>query len=149
MENYSSNCYGFMHAGLLNSEDEFFLSRDEAFEWIDWVKTLDKKLTKIQWNTSDTIADCLSENSENKYSVIEIFDWDKKSQHVAFLDYNWNFYDQDGPDWEIRGIGKKRWRLEELLDEYEEKLWWTAYYQIHILNKDLSAKVENFLDDLQ
>jgi hypothetical protein len=28
-------------------------------------------------------------------------------------------------------------------------LWWTAYYQIHILNKDLSTKVENFLDDLQ
>jgi hypothetical protein len=32
MENYSSNCYGFMYAGLLNSEDEFYLSRDEAFE---------------------------------------------------------------------------------------------------------------------
>jgi hypothetical protein len=32
MENYSSNCYGFMHAGLLNSEEEFYLSRDEAFE---------------------------------------------------------------------------------------------------------------------
>jgi hypothetical protein len=28
-------------------------------------------------------------------------------------------------------------------------LWWTAYYQIHILNKDLSLKVGNFLDDLK
>ena len=107
MENYSSNCYGFMHAWLLNSEDEFYLSRDEAFEWINWIKTLDKKLNKIQWDTVNTIADCLSENGENKYSVIEIFNWDKKSQHVAFLDYDWNFYDQDGPDWEIRGIGAK------------------------------------------
>jgi len=79
MENYSSNCYGFMHAGLLNSEDEFYLSRDEAFEWINWIKTLDKKLNKIQWNTIDSIQECLSENSENKYSVIEIFDWDKKA----------------------------------------------------------------------
>ena len=73
MENYSSNCYGFMHAGLLNSEDEFYLSRDEAFEWINGIKTLNKKLAKIQWNTVDSIQDCLSENSENKYSVIEIF----------------------------------------------------------------------------
>ena len=88
MGNFSSNCYGFMHAGLLNSEDEFYLSRDEAFEWINGIKTLDKKLNKIQWNTIDSIQDCLSENSKNKYSIIEIFDWDKKSQHVAFLDYN-------------------------------------------------------------
>ena len=145
MVNYSSNCYGFMYAGLLNSEDEFYLSRDEAFEWINGIKTLDKKLNKIQWNTIDSIQDCLSENSENKYNVIEIFDWDKKSQHVAFLDYDWNFYDQDGPDWPIR-----LWEnIEDLLHEYKNMLWWTAYYQIHILNKDLSTKVENFLDDLQ
>ena len=148
MENYSSNCYGFMHAGLLNSEDDFYLSRDEAFEWVNWIKQLDKKLNKIQWNTSDTIADCLLEDGENKYSVIEIFDWDKKSQHVAFIDNAWNFYDQDGPDWEFRGIWEKKWKLEELLLEYKEKLWWTAYYQIHILDKDLSTKVENFLDGL-
>jgi len=144
MENYSSNCYGFMHAGLLNSEDEFYLSRDEAFEWIKWIKTLNKSLTKIQWDTNDTIADCLSENRENKFNVIEIFDWDKKSQHVAFVDYNGNFYDQDGPDWPIR-----IWEnMENLLQEYVENLWWTAYYQIHILDKDLSMKVQHFLDNL-
>lgn len=143
MENYSSNCYGFMHAGLLNSEDEFYLSRDEAFEWINGIKALDKKLNKIQWNTIDSIQDCLSESSENKYSVIEIFDWDKKSQHVAFIDYNWNFYDQDGPDGLIR-----LWEsVEDLLHEYKE-LFWTTYYQIHILDKNLSAKVEDFLDNL-
>ena len=144
MENYSSNCYGFMHAGLLNSEDEFYLSRDEAFEWIKWIKTLNKTLTKIQWDTNDTIADCLLENRENKFNIIEIFDWNKKSQHVAFVDYNGNFYDQDGPDWPIR-----IWEnMENLLQEYVENLWWTAYYQIHILNKDLSMKVEHFLDNL-
>ena len=87
----------------------------------------------------------MSENSENKYSVIEIFDWDRKSQHVAFLDYDWNFYDQDGPDWPIR-LGKN---MENLFEEYKEKLWGTTYYQVHILNKDLSTKVEDFLDELQ
>ena len=143
MENYSSNCYGFMHAWLLNSEDEFYLSRDEAFEWFTWIKTLDKKLNKIQSNTTESIQDCLSDN-ENVFSIVEIFDEDKRSQHVAFLDNIWNFYDQDGPDWPIR-LGED---MEELLEEYKEKLGWTAYYQIHILNKDLSTKVEDFLDNL-
>ena len=144
MKEYSSNCYGFVHAGLLNSEDEFYLSRDEAFEKINWIKTLDKKLNKIQWNTANYITDCLSENGENKYSIIEIFDWDKRSQHVAFIDYNWEFYDQNGPDWPIR-----LWKnIDDLLYEYKE-LFWTAYYQIHILNQNLSIKVENFLADLQ
>lgn len=147
MGNYNSNCYGFIHAGLLNSEDEFYLSRDETFEWINWIRKLDKKLNKIQSSTSESIQDCLSDNA-NKFSIIEIFDWNKKSQHVAFVDYNWDFYDQDGPDWEIRGIWGRKWRLEELLHEYNEKLWWTAYYQVHILNKDLSMKVEDFLDNL-
>ena len=144
MEKYSSNCYGFMHAWLLNSEGEFYLSRDEAFEWINWITKVDKKLTKIQSNSSESIMDCLSEEAENQFSIIEIFDWDKRSQHVAFIDYNWKFYDQNGPDWPIR-----LWRnVEDLLYEYK-KLFWTAYYQVHILNKDLSIKVENFLDDLQ
>lgn len=144
MENYSSNCYGFMHAGLLNSEDEFYLARDEAFEWINWIKTLDKKLNKIQNNTVESIQDCLSDN-ENKFSIIEIFDKDKRSQHVAFIDNEWNFYDQDGPDWPIR-LGEN---MEDLFEEYKGKLWWTTYYQVHILNKDLSLKVEDFLDDLK
>jgi len=143
MENYSSNCYGFMYAWLLNTEDEFYLSRDEAFEWIRWINELNKKLIKIQNDSSESIMDCLSEESENQFSIIEIFDWDKRSQHVAFVDYNWKFYDQDGPDWPIRS-----WRnIEDLLHEYRE-LFWTSYYQIHTLNKDLSTKVEDFLDNL-
>ena len=143
MENYSSNCYGFMHAGLLDSEDDFYLSRDEAFEWIKWITKLGKRLTKIQDDSSEFILDCLSEESENPFSVIEIFDWDERSQHVAFIDYDWNFYDQDWPNWPIR-----LWEnIDYLLDEYKEKLWWTAYYQIHILDKDLSMKVEKFLDE--
>ena len=141
MEKYSSNCYGFMHAWLLNSEDEFYLSRDEAFEWIKWITKLGSRLAKIQDDSSVFILDCLSEETENEFSVIEIFDRDERSQHVAFLDYDWNFYDQDGPDWPIR-----LWEnIDYLLDEYKEKLWWTAYYQIHILDKDLSMKVGNFL----
>ena len=143
MEEYSSNCYGFMHAWLLNSEDDFYLSRDEAFEWIKWITKLGKRLTKIQDDSSEFILDCLSEESENPFSVIEIFDWDERSQHVAFIDYDWNFYDQDWPKWPIR-----LWEnIDYLLDEYKEKLWWTAYYQIHILDKDLSMKVEKFLDE--
>lgn len=143
MENYSSNCYGFVHAWLLNSENEFYLSRDEAFEWINWITKLDKKLNKIQSDSSESIIDCLSEETENQFNVIEIFDWDRRSQHVAFVDYNWKFYDQDWPDWPIR-----LWRnVEDLLYEYKN-LFWTAYYQVHILNKDLSTKVENFLNEL-
>ena len=143
MENYSSNCYGFVHAWLLNSENEFYLSRDEAFEWINWITKLDKKLNKIQSDSSESIIDCLSGETENQFNVIEIFDWDRRSQHVAFVDYNWKFYDQDWPDWPIR-----LWRnVEDLLYEYKN-LFWTAYYQVHILNKDLSTKVENFLNEL-
>ena len=144
MENYSSNCYGFTHAWLLNSEDEFYLSRDEALEWIDWIKTIDKKLNKIQSDSSESIIDCLSEENENRFSIIEIFDENQKSQHVAFIDNNWNFYDQDGPDWPIR-LGEN---IDNLFEEYKEKLWWTTYYQIHILNKDLSLNVEDFLNNL-
>ena len=142
MSEYSSNCYGFMYAWLHNSEDEFYLSRDEAFERIDWIKKLNKRLNRIQEDSSESILDCLSDEVENPFSVIEIFDEDKRSQHVAFIDYNGKFYDQDGPDWPIR-----LWEnIDDLLHEYEENLWWTAYYQIHILDKDLSTKVENFLD---
>jgi hypothetical protein len=144
MEDYSSNCYWFMHAWLLNTEDEFYLSRDEAFEWINWVKTLNKKLNKVQNDSSESIKDCLFEENENKFSIIEIFDWDKRSQHVAFIDCNGKFYDQDGPNWLIRS-----WEdIENLLHEYKE-LFWTAYYQIHILDEDLSTKVENFLNKLE
>jgi hypothetical protein len=46
---------------------------------------LNKKLNKIQGNTVESIQDCLSDN-ENKFSIIEIFDGDKKSQHIAFID---------------------------------------------------------------
>ena len=52
MENYSSNCYGFMHAWLLNSEDEFYLARDEAFEWINWIKILKHELKKLEMYVS-------------------------------------------------------------------------------------------------
>lgn len=90
-----NNCYGFVRAWLLNKWGDSYFSRDEAFEWIKWIKTLYNKFNKIQLNTSDNIRYCLSENSENKYSIIEIFDWDGISQHVAFLDYAWNFYDQN------------------------------------------------------
>ena len=145
MGEYTSNCYGFMHAWLLNSKDKFYLSRDEAFEWIKWITKLGKKLSEIQYDSSESIKDCLSDETENWFSVIEIFDWNKRSQHVAFIDYNWKFYDQDGPNWDIRLWGN----IEDLLYEYEDILWWTAYYQIHILNKDLSTKVENYLDELE
>ena len=144
MEEYSSNCYGFMHAWLINSKDKFYLSREDAFKWINWIRNLWEDLSKIQHDSSESILDCLSDDPENQFSVLEIFDWNKISQHVAFIDKNWNFYDQGGPRWNIR-----LWRnIDYLLDEYKNMLWWTAYYQIHILNKDLSIKVENFLDNL-
>jgi hypothetical protein len=134
-----------VRAGLLNSEDEFYISDDEVFKWIEWITKLGERLTKIQYDSSESILYCLWEESKSLFSVIEIFDWKERSQHVAFLDYNWNFYDQDGPDWPIR-----LWEnIDYLLDEYKEKLWWTAYYQIHILNKDLSMNVESFLNDLK
>lgn len=34
--------------------------------------------------------------------MIEILDADKRSQHVAFLDEDASFFDQNGPDGQIR-----------------------------------------------
>ncbi len=54
-------------------------------------------------NIADEIREILSYRSDiDKWSVIEFLDADKRSQHVAFLDDFTNFFDQDGPDGQIR-----------------------------------------------
>ena len=95
---YNSNCYGFVYAGLTNSEEEFFKSCDDLKLW----KVIKKwKIGDCIENTSDDIMEIFSYNGSH-ISVIELFDWDGMSQHVAFLTQDNKIYDQDGPDGDIR-----------------------------------------------
>jgi len=140
MWEFRSNCYWFVHAWLKNTEDEFFLPREEAFEWIKWIKKW-SKIEKIYDDTIENIWDILS-GTENNYNIIEIFDDEKRSQHLAFIDKWLNFHDQNGPDWEIRTEKD----IEILLRQYTD-IFWTAYYQIHILDEILSNNVQTFLNE--
>ena len=135
MEEFSSNCYWFVYAGLHNSDEDFFKCADD----MEYDKTLKEwKLNDTTYETAEEIADVLV-----GLSIIEIFDEDWRSQHVAFVDYNWKFYDQDGPDWQIR----KQEDLDNLLAEYQEKLG-NISYKIHSIKASQLENVQKFLDNL-
>ena len=136
MENFSSNCYGFTYAWLENSDEEYFKCRDD----------LKLKNKKVQWTikeniveTSDEIVNILTEEI-NQWWIIELFDHEKRSQHVAFLDNKGNFFDQNGPDGEIRLKGN----LDDLLFQYKE-LFGKSYFQVYSLNPHQERNVTNFL----
>ena len=134
-QEFSSNCYGFVYAGLHNSDEDFFKCEND----LEYGKTLKEwKLKDEIYETTENIMEVLG-----GFSVIEIFDADWKSQHVAFLDYNWKFYDQDWPDWPIR----KEEDLDDLLAEYQEKLV-NISYKIHSIKDSQVENVKNFLDNL-
>lgn len=135
MEEFSSNCYWFVYAGLHNSDEDFFKCADD----MEYDKTLKEwKFNDTTYETAEEIADVLV-----GLSIIEIFDEDWRSQHVAFVDYNWKFYDQDGPDWQIR----KQEDLDNLLAEYQEKLG-NISYKIHSIKASQLENVQKFLDNL-
>ena len=142
---YNSNCYGFVYAGLKNSEDEFFKSRDDLKLW----KVIKKwKICDCVENTCDEIMEDFGWTTKN-ISVIELFDGDGTSQHVAFLTQDNKIYDQDGPDGDIRNGNIS---LDDLLAEYVDKF--TAHelgklsFEIHELNEEQEKNVENFINNL-
>jgi len=145
MEKYNSNCYGFVYAGLVNSEDEFFKWREDLKLW----KVIKKwSISDCVENTSDEIMEVF-DFSHKHISVIELFDWDGMSQHVAFLTQDNKIYDQDGPDGDIRNGNIT---LDTLLLEYVDKF--TAHelgklsFEIHELNNEQEKNVEEFINNL-
>jgi len=141
MSNFSSNCYGFVYAWLKNSEEEFFKDIDDLQLREAEIKG---KIDEIIIDTSEAIKEVflLDENPQN-YKILQLFDNEESSQHVAFIDSSGKFYDQNGPDGEIR-LEKD---LDDLLYQYQD-LFWTAYYQVHSLSAEEKKQVSLFLKDL-
>ena len=141
MSNFSSNCYGFVYAWLKNSEEEFFKDIDDLQLREAEIKgKIDKRII----DTSDAIKKFFSLNDfSQEYKILQLFDNEKRSQHVAFIDSSGKFYDQNGPDGEIR-LEKD---LDDLLSQYQV-LFWTAYYQVHSLSAEEKNQVSLFLKDL-
>lgn len=68
-------------------------------------------------DTSDVIKEVFSLNDfSQEYKILQLFDNEKRSQHVAFIDSSGKFYDQNGPDGEIR-LEKD---LDDLLSQYQD-----------------------------
>ena len=141
MSNFSSNCYGFVYAWLKNSEEEFFKNIDDLKLRKAEIKG---KIDEIIIDTSEAIKEVflLDENPQN-YKILQLFDNEESSQHVAFIDSSGKFYDQNGPDGEIR-LEKN---LDDLLTQYQD-IFWTAYYQVHSLSAEEENQVSLFLKDL-
>lgn len=139
MSNFSSNCYGFVYAWLKNSEEEFFKDIDDLKLRKAEIKG---KIDERIMDTSEAIKEVFSLNDFSQ-EYIQLFDNEKRSQHVAFIDSSGKFYDQNGPDGEIR-LEKD---LDDLLSQYQV-LFWTAYYQVHSLSAEEKNKVSLFLKDL-
>ena len=65
-QEFSSNCYWFVYAGLHNSDEDFFKCADD----MEYDKTLKEwKLSDTIYETTQEIADTLVD-----FSIIEIFD---------------------------------------------------------------------------
>ena len=141
MSDFSSNCYGFVYAWLKNSEEDFFKNIDDLKLRKAEIKgKIDKRII----DTSDAIKEVFSLNDfSQEYKILQLFDNEKRSQHVAFINSSGKFYDQNGPDGEIR-LEKD---LDDLLSQYQV-LFWTAYYQVHSLSAEEKNKVSLFLKDL-
>ena len=141
MSNFSSNCYGFVYAWLKNSEEEFFKDIDDLKLRKAEIKgKIDKRII----DTSDAIKEVFSLNDfSQEYKILQLFDNEKRSQHVAFINSSGKFYDQNGPDGEIR-LEKD---LDDLLSQYQV-LFWTVYYQVHSLSAEEKNQVSLFLKDL-
>ena len=141
MSNFSSNCYGFVYAWLNNSKEEFFKNIDDL-QLIE--AEIKGKIDERIIDTSETIKEVFSLNDfSQEYKILQLFDDERRSQHVAFIDSSGKFYDQSGPDGEIR-LEKD---LDDLLSQYQV-LFWTAYYQVHSLSAEEKNKVSLFLKDL-
>lgn len=87
-------------------------------------------------DTSDAIKEVFSLNDfSQEYKILQLFDNEKRSQHVAFIDSSGKFYDQNGPDGEIR--------LEKDLDDllHNIKFFFEQYiikFILYLLKKKIS-----------
>lgn len=107
MSNFSSNCYGFVYAWLKNSEEEFFKDIDDLKLRKAEIKG---KIDERIMDTSDAIKEVFSLNDfSEEYKILQLFDDERRSQHVAFIDSSGKFYDQNGPDGEVRLKRKLGW----------------------------------------
>ena len=133
MSNFSSNCYGFVYAWLKNSEEEFFKNIDDLKLRKAEIKG---KIDERIMDTSDAIKEVFSLNDfSQEYKILQLFDNEKRSQHVAFIDSSGKFYDQNGPDGEIR--------LEKDLDDllHNIKFFFEQYiikFILYLLKKKIS-----------
>ena len=138
MSNFSSNCYGFVYAWLKNSEEEFFKDIDDLKLRKAEIKG---KIDERIMDTSDAIKEVFSLNDfSQEYKILQLFDDERRSQHVAFIDSSGSGNEPDG---EIR-LEKN---LDDLLTQYQD-IFWTAYYQVHSLSTKEENQVSLFLKDL-
>lgn len=64
-------------------------------------------------DTSDAIKEVFSLNDfSQEYKILQLFDDERRSQHVAFIDSSGKFYDQNGPD--------LKENLDDLLYQYQD-----------------------------
>jgi hypothetical protein len=84
MPSFRSNCYGFVYAGLQNSEKEYFKDIDD----LNLKKAeLKGKIDKEIITTTDAIRETFAlSNKTKEWKILQLFDYEKRSQHVAFLD---------------------------------------------------------------
>lgn len=95
-------------------------SEEEFFKDIDDLKLrkaeIKGKIDERIMDTSEAIKEVFSLNDfSQEYKILQLFDNEKRSQHVAFIDSSGKFYDQNGPDGEIR-LEKD---LDDLLSQYQ------------------------------
>ena len=70
MQNYTSNCYWFVYAGLRNSDEEFF----KCAEDLKLKRTqFQGKIDKESFRTAEAIMDVFSQE-EKDYLCLELFD---------------------------------------------------------------------------
>ena len=84
MPSFRSNCYGFVYAGLQNSEEEYFKNIDDLnLKNVELKGKIDKEIII----TTDAIKETFAlSNKTKEWKILQLFDHEKRSQHVAFID---------------------------------------------------------------
>lgn len=141
MDEFRSNCYGFVYAAYHNSEEEFFKTDDDLL--LPTAK-IQGKINREIHITSEKIQETLSEENDNiQRAVLQLFDDEHRSQHVAFLNNCGYFCDQNGPNGDIR----LNQQLDDLLYQYHQ-LFSSCYYEVHIPKSEYQENISSFLNKL-
>lgn len=81
-----SNCYGFVYAGLHNSESDYYLDREDLNLSLRITKKEMAIAEQVNFTSSEILQLLKHDNTTSYWKVLELFDHEKRSQHVAFLD---------------------------------------------------------------